>query len=316
MIKTFSGWRHTEKTKRRMSKASKGKKKSKSHVLNISKSHNTKKYKKEVSKRLRGRKFSKETRDKLSKAKKGNKHHKGFKHSKEVREKISKAKLGSKHSKDSKEKMSIAHKGFKHSKETKEKMSKVQGGKIVSEKAKKNMSLAQQKYHNQNTVSKDTRKKISKAKLGKKKSKETKKKMSKAAKILWEDKNHVKKMLPLLWNSSKSGPKNKQEWVLHRILMKLYPKMWWFVGDGKVVIGTKIPDFVHTRFYRAIEMFGSYWHGEKITGQTNSNHVQQRKRYFAKYGYKLVVIWEHELCKGEEYIKNKLVKGFKTKIKY
>ena len=36
-----------------------------------------------------------------------------------------------------------------------------------------------------------------------------------------------------------------------------------FVGDGKIMIGTKNPDFINIKIKKIIEVFGDYWHTKK-----------------------------------------------------
>ncbi len=68
-----------------------------------------------------------------------------------------------------------------------------------------------------------------------------------------------------------------------------------YVGDGKVVIGGKIPDFVSTnKKKQIIEIFGDYWH--KIKDKTSS---RKRIGHFRKFGYKTLILWESELQKTD-----------------
>lgn len=75
------GIKHTNKAKKNMSKASKGKKKSPEHCANISKGQ-------------RGKKLTSETKKKISEAQKGNKYCLGRVISPETKEKLSKANKG------------------------------------------------------------------------------------------------------------------------------------------------------------------------------------------------------------------------------
>jgi G:T-mismatch repair DNA endonuclease (very short patch repair protein) len=53
-------------------------------------------------------------------------------------------------------------------------------------------------------------------------------------------------------------------------------------------------------------LFGDFWHSKKITGLKKKEHRKQRQAHFAKYGYKTLVIWEHEL-QNIQRLKRKLV---------
>jgi len=88
----------------------------------------------------------------------------------------------------------------------------------------------------------------------------------------------------------------KTEKTLNKILCKLLPKEYQYVGDGEVIIGRRNPDFMNVNGQKKIiEMFGNYWHSRKFTGMSKKEHRQERQKHFAKYGYKTLVVWEHEL---------------------
>ena len=91
---------------------------------------------------------------------------------------------------------------------------------------------------------------------------------------------------------------NKSEQKLKAILDKNFPNQWEFVGDGKLVIGGKIPDFANINGKKqVIEMFGTYWH--------NGENPQKRINSFMHFGFATIVIWEHEL-KNESAIVDKI----------
>lgn len=55
-----------------------------------------------------------------------------------------------------------------------------------------------------------------------------------------------------------------------------------FVGDRVRFLGTKSPDFVHEKLPIVIEFFGSFWH--------RNDSGRARRRYFARRGYRTVII--------------------------
>ena len=60
-----------------------------------------------------------------------------------------------------------------------------------------------------------------------------------------------------------------------------------YVGDGHMFVAGKVPDFVYTGQDRLlIELAGDFWH--------TAEEMQLRCELFAKYGYRTLVIWEHE----------------------
>ena len=46
---------------------------------------------------------------------------------------------------------------------------------------------------------------------------------------------------------------------------------------------------------KLIEMFGDYWHSEKVQKVSKSQHERERIKHFSEYGYQTLIIWECEL---------------------
>ena len=89
---------------------------------------------------------------------------------------------------------------------------------------------------------------------------------------------------------------NRPETFLLRLLQKLFPDEYKYVGDGEIWFGGKNPDFLNVNGQKKIiEMFGDYWHSEEVTGVSEEQHIHERKNGFRKYGYQTLIIWEHEL---------------------
>ena len=203
-----------------------------------------------------------------------------------------------------------------HSEATKREMSKrMMGnqnplGNIHSESTKRKMSKSAMGH----IVSKVTRKKIAKARKGITKeinpnlirSKEYKIKKSKAQQKKWNNPEYREKQLKSIFAARNSKP-NKSEKQLRRILNNLFPKEYKYVGNGSLLIGFKNPDFVNINYQKKfIELFGDYWHSKELTGRTKNQEENQRVKHFTKYGYKTLIIWEHEL-KNISKLKKKLM---------
>jgi len=78
------------------------------------------------------------------------------------------------------------------------------------------------------------------------------------------------------------------------LLKKSFPNEWKFVGDGQVILGGLNPDFINCNGRKLIiELFGDYWHGAKCTRPFVTE--EERRDVYGKYGYRQLVIWEHEL---------------------
>ena len=81
---------------------------------------------------------------------------------------------------------------------------------------------------------------------------------------------------------------NKKEEELQNLLNTAFPDEWKYIGNGKIIINGKRPDFINTNGKRAIiEFFGDYWH--------RNDNPQDRIDIFQEVGYSTLVIWEHEL---------------------
>lgn len=90
----------------------------------------------------------------------------------------------------------------------------------------------------------------------------------------------------MLGNGKKSI--NKSESKLDVLLASLFSQNYKFVGHGEVVIAGKCPDFINVNGQKKIiELFGDYWH--------RNDNPQDRIDIFTPYGYKTLVVWEHEL---------------------
>ena len=187
---------------------------------------------------------------------------------------ISNGHIGILPSEETKKAMSIAHKGKPKSEEWIRKISEGNKGKKVSDRCKK-------KLHDANVG-----KKQSKATLEKRKESmthEVRKQMSESKIKNWQDPKYVAKQM-----KSHQVKKNKKEIKLESLLNIVFPNEWEFVGDGKLIINGKCPDFVSTMGKRyLIELYGDYWH--------KGESEQDRIDCFLPYGYRTLIIWEHEL---------------------
>jgi very-short-patch-repair endonuclease len=100
---------------------------------------------------------------------------------------------------------------------------------------------------------------------------------------------------------------NKPEEKLGRLLHKLFPGEFRLNVKQGMVIGGKVPDFVNVNGHKVlVELFGTYWHGPKRTGQSNQMAERSRKTLFKKWGFDTVVVWEHELKNNPESVVTKL----------
>ena len=105
----------------------------------------------------------------------------------------------------------------------------------------------------------------------------------------------------------------KPEKRLKKLLNRLFPGEYKYVGNGSLLVGFKNPDFVNVNGRKKIiEMFGDYWHSKEKTGRTNKQEENQRIKHFAKYGYETLVVWENQLERGSSrWLRKRLVKFHK-----
>ena len=90
------------------------------------------------------------------------------------------------------------------------------------------------------------------------------------------------------------------EVVMSELLYKVFPGSFVYTGDGSFWIGNRNPDFARIGHqHKCIEVYGDYWH--------RNDDPQDRINHFANYGWKCLVIWEHELYSTIAHVKAKLL---------
>ena len=121
-------------------------------------------------------------------------------------------------------------------------------------------------------------------------SEEYRQKISQITKKLFTD----EKFLLAYQNGMHQSP-NSKEIYLDNILDELFNNEYEFVGNHSLWIGGKNPDFINKKNKKLIELFGNYWHSEKIVGVDTKTHELDRINHFNDYGYDTLIIWENEL---------------------
>ena len=92
---------------------------------------------------------------------------------------------------------------------------------------------------------------------------------------------------------------NKAEQYLNNLLKICLKQKYKFVGDGKVIIDRFNPDFININGQKKIiELYGDYWHNKKDSIPRDKRRIET----YSKYGYKTLVIWEHELNEPEQIL--------------
>ena len=127
-----------------------------------------------------------------------------------------------------------------------------------------------------------------------------------ASKYMWKNKKYREKVIKATFEAQKISP-NKPEKLLIKLLKNLLPKTYTFVGAGQLIISGFCPDFVNKDNNKIIELFGCYWHKCQECGFGNGRTKDiGRLKEYKKAGYKVLIIWEHEL-EDIDKVKNKIL---------
>ena len=111
-----------------------------------------------------------------------------------------------------------------------------------------------------------------------------------ANKLSWQDKEYRDKTIKAMFKGMQLSPNNPEKCLI-KLLNKLLPKAYTFVGNGKLIVNCFCPDFVNKDNNKIIEMFGDYWHNR----EDNKIRDKKRMKMYKKHGYKTLIIWQHEL---------------------
>ena len=153
----------------------------------------------------------------------------------------------------------------------------------MSESAKKRMPSNKGKHWK---VSKEGRKNLSKGHEGLRHSVETINRMKISARQVWSNPEYAESRF------RKLGIKpNQDELYLDAILQLNFPKEWKYVGDGKVWIEGKNPDFINCNGKKIVIEYNGY----KGHGQHTLEKDQAKTEHYAKYGFKTINIYPKEL---------------------
>lgn len=115
-----------------------------------------------------------------------------------------------------------------------------------------------------------------------------------------QSKELIEKRMKAIMDSNRNKPNKKELQLINIIKNEKLP--YKFVGDGKIWINGKNPDFINTNHQKKIiEFYGNYWHrDEKVNNGGDGG--QERKEIFAEYGYTTLIIWEGELENEEKLL--------------
>lgn len=217
--------------------------------------------------------------------------------------------------------------GRQHTTKTREKISKARKGKKMPEEYRQRLSMTMKGDGNPfygRQHSPKTRALLSELIKGKRNSPSTeftsermkklcqtpkeKERRSRTSKQLWQSKEYAEKTLNAILKSLARRP-NKLELKAIGLLDKNFPNEWQYTGNGKVILGKLIPDFINVNGKKkVIEIFGEYWHtGERTKNRPNLTKEGRIKEY-QQLGFGCLVLWDRDLEDEEKAIR--LVKNF------
>lgn len=108
----------------------------------------------------------------------------------------------------------------------------------------------------------------------------------------WQNIEYVQKQM-----KARGVSKNKLEKEFENILWANNFSSWQFVGDGKLIIGGKCPDFWNGND-KLIEIFGCYFHScpvHFLNKGATPNNSDEKIQLFLDFGYKTLIVWEHDI---------------------
>jgi len=109
---------------------------------------------------------------------------------------------------------------------------------------------------------------------------------------------------------------NRPEKILIKLLSKIVPNEYKYNNNKNFIIDGYIPDFINVNGQKKIiEFFGCYWHKCPKCGFGNRMRFKDvgRLKSYSKYGYKTLIIWEHEL-KDIKMVKRRINTFNKTQL--
>lgn len=113
-----------------------------------------------------------------------------------------------------------------------------------------------------------------------------KKKASERLKKNWENEEFREKAIKASLKATRKRPTSYEEKVIN--ISTLYNFPFEYVGDGKVIVGKKNPDFIETSGNKLIiETYCNYWHEE--------DYEENRSKTFKKYGYNTLFLNDIDL---------------------
>ncbi len=114
----------------------------------------------------------------------------------------------------------------------------------------------------------------------------------------------VEKMMKSLKLSQKLSPNKEEKKVIkffkeNKINLK-------FVGNGKIIIDGKIPDFINEKARLIVEYNNRFWHCDDNPWYDVKDDSKKRKQFFKRRGYHLYIIWDDDFKENPERIRKEI----------
>ena len=215
--------------------------------------------------------------------------------SKELRYRLSDA-VSEALTEDVRKQMSESHIGHEVSEETRKQIAASLDGRERSEETKRKLSVSLTDFWC-SEEGEEVRQKLSVWRAGYKSSEVTKQKIKASMKANWRDPDFARRMVES-WNRKP----NETELQLQSVLDAYFPDEWDYVGDGQVVLGGRIPDFINIDGKKQIiEVFGVYWHDPDLF--PNRPSEVELIVHYKLFGFDCLVLWEYDVWDGVEVSK-------------
>lgn len=136
------------------------------------------------------------------------------------------------------------------------------------------------------------------------------KKTGEIAKKRWADPEYKDRVVGAILKGMNKKP-NKDETKLTEVLNEYFPNEWDYIGDGKLRINGKNPDFKHKYLPYIIESFGDHWHNPNENKSLKQHQTEKgRIEFLANLGYKTLILWEKEIKGSPKSILANKIKDF------
>ncbi len=133
---------------------------------------------------------------------------------------------------------------------------------------------------------------------------ETKEKQREAQIRHWRNPEYRDRIVKSILTALQIHP-NKPETFVVKILDKIAPNAWKFVGDGQLIICGKNPDIANVNGRKALVLVhGVFWHLKKFQKEnpelTKAQVERQDIEFYKTYGWHTLIVWEDELKHPEK----------------